>query len=477
MKTFQFPFRRFLLPLLIIVIGSGCLLPVARAETECRITDIRFWQSPEEAQIVFDLSAPPKVTPLGTLSDGTVFFDIEGCLFRPGRERYPLNNAFVQVLNVQARSDGGVRIFFRPGAGVSQRTFVLPRNDAKPDRIVIFLTEPPQQQLARRQLEQQEVSRLKAGNVKIVVLDPGHGGEDPGTRANGIVEKTYVLAMANLIKSFFDRDPRYRAIITRTGDYIIPLERRRQIAEQLGADVFVSVHVNFNHARRIQGIEVYYESPKGAVGEADRLVAETENQQDVVGGVGQGPVAQIVKRDIVQKQAEIMFRSSQLAQRLENRLAAAVPGLPSRGVRRAGFKVLHSLAMPSALVELGYTSNLVDASYLRNPNAQMRLAQAVYQGIADFLESQVLPGVDASYVQYVSQVEAARKAQEERARKARERRKALLANSRPYKVQPGDTIPKLVARFKVAKGVFYEVNDFSRNRKLKVGETIRIPGK
>ncbi|RCK77833.1 MAG: N-acetylmuramoyl-L-alanine amidase [Candidatus Ozemobacter sibiricus] len=461
--------------------GIPGLAPVEAAlasDQGCRITDIRFWQSPEEAQIVIDLSAPPQVTPLGTLTDGTVFFDIEKCVFRPGRQRYPLNNPFIQTLNVQARSDGSVRVYFRTGPGVTQRTFVLPRNEAKPDRVVIFLTEPAQNQLARRQQEQLEINRLKAGNVKIVVLDAGHGGEDPGTRGGGIIEKDYVLAMARLIKNVFDRDPRYRAILTRNGDYIIPLERRRQMAEQLGADVFVSIHVNYNRARHIQGIEVYYESPKGAVGEADRLVAELENQQDLVGGVGQTaapPVA--AKQDIVKKQAEIMYRSGQLAGRVEARLAQAVPGLGSRGVRRAGFKVLHSLAMPSILVELGYVSNPVDASFLRNPSAQLRLAQAVYQGVVDFLESQVQPGLDASYVEYVSQVEAARRAQEERARQARLRRQAMLARSQPYTVQKGDTIPKIVNRFKVGKSQFLELNQFSPNRKLKVGEVVRIPGK
>ncbi len=474
------PSTHFLLFLVSGLVALAGLTP-ARAtiatEQGCRITDIRFWQSPEEAQIVIDLSSPPRVTPLGTLTDGTVFFDLEGCAFRPGRERYPLNNPFIQTLNVQARTDGSVRIYFRTGPGVTQRTFVLPRNEAKPDRVVIFLTEPAQNQLARRQQEQQEISRLKAGNVKIVVLDAGHGGEDPGTRGGGIVEKDYVLAMARLIKNVFDRDARFRAILTRTGDYIIPLERRRQIAEQLGADVFVSIHVNFNRVKRIQGIEVYYESPKGAVGEADRLVAELENQQDLVGGVGQPAVPVAAKQDIVKKQAEVMFRSGQLAQRVEARLAQAVPGLISRGVRRAGFKVLHSLAMPSILVELGYVSNAVDASLLRHPSAQLRLAQSVYQGVVDFLENQVQPGVDDSYVRYVSQVEAARRAQEERSRQARLRRQAMLAKSQAYTVQKGDTIPKIVSRFKVGKAQFLELNQFAANRKLKAGEVVRIPGK
>jgi len=75
--------------------------------------------------------------------------------------------------------------------------------------------------------EVEEIRRLKSGNIRIVVIDPGHGGEDPGARHNGIIEKDFVLQMGRLVKAYFDRDPRYKAILTRAGDYIIPLERRR----------------------------------------------------------------------------------------------------------------------------------------------------------------------------------------------------------------------------------------------------------
>ncbi|MBI3037936.1 N-acetylmuramoyl-L-alanine amidase, partial [bacterium] len=208
---------------------------------------------------------------------------------------------------------------------------------------MVFLSEPPAMAEQRRNQEQIEISRLKAGKIKIVVIDPGHGGEDPGARHGNIVEKNYVLMMAQMVKAFFDRDPRYKAILTRSGDYIIPLEKRPQIAEHLGADVFASIHVNFNKKRAIQGFEVYYESPKGAVGQAEHLVAENENQQDALGGVGTviPSFNGLDKKSIVQKQASIMFKSRQFAEKVSFRFSQ-IPGLLNRGVKRAGFKVLHS---------------------------------------------------------------------------------------------------------------------------------------
>ncbi|HNV69957.1 MAG TPA: N-acetylmuramoyl-L-alanine amidase, partial [Candidatus Ozemobacteraceae bacterium] len=185
------------------------LLPQLLGAQEQRITDIRFWQSPEEAQVVVDMTEFPKVSPMETLPDGTFFFEIDTCKFRPGRASYPLNNQFLNAITVQERTTGTVRIYFRVPAGIQYRTFLLPKNQVKPDRIVIFLSEPTQVVEMRRQEEIQEVTRLRAdGQVKVVVIDAGHGGEDPGARHNGVIEKNYVLYMAKLVKSVFDKDPR-----------------------------------------------------------------------------------------------------------------------------------------------------------------------------------------------------------------------------------------------------------------------------
>lgn len=442
-----------------------------------RITDIRFWQSPEEAQIVVDVSAAPRVSTVSRLRDGTLYFDIDSCHFRPGKQRYPLNNPFIEVLTVQQKSKEMVRIFFRVPAGVEARTFVLPKNERKGDRIVIFLKEPQAAQQQKRNDELNAVKKLKAENVKIVVLDPGHGGEDPGTRNNGIIEKNYVLNMGKLIKAYFDRDPRFKAILTRSGDYIIPLDRRRQIAEHLGADAFVSLHVNYNRKSSIRGVEVYYESPKGAVGEAERLVAEMENMVDFGGAVQAQPDTTVVKKDIVEKQASTMFKSRQLAEKVELRLANSVENLPSRGVKRAGFKVLHSMAMPSVLVEFGYTSNLYDVNILKNYTYRTRMAQAVYLGIRDFLLGSIEEGIDTTYLSYIQQAES-RKAS---LRRAEEARKKKLENAKKkakkHSVIKGDTLSGIAAKYKVSLAQLKQLNGFKSNHIIKIGDTVLIPGK
>lgn len=441
---------------------------------DARITDIRFWQSPEEAQVVMDISSPPRVSPVSELRDGTLYFDIENCAFRPGRQRYPLQNPFLEVLTVQQSAEHRVRVFFRVPDGVEAKTFVLPVTASKGDRIVIFLREPQAQLIKRRNAELSEVNRLKAENVKIVVLDPGHGGEDPGTRNNGIIEKNYVMTMGKLIKAYFDRDPRFKAVLTRDGDYIIPLQRRREIAEHLGADAFVSLHVNYNSRKAIRGIEVYYESPRGAVGEAERLVAEMENQVDFGGVVDN---TSVVKREIVERQAAIMNKSRQLAERAEVQLAASVVELPSRGVKRAGFKVLHSMAMPSILVEFGYTSNLQDVAVLKNYNARTRMAQGVYLGVRDFLLNPIQEGLDTSYLDYIRTAEANKKALAARRKAAQAKKAESKKKAGRYRVKAGDTLSKIAVQHKVPLARILNLNNISSKHVIKVGDTILIPAK
>lgn len=474
MKKDYRPGTRFFLTLVF-----ACLLitnAVVGAESG-RITDIRFWQSPEEAQVVVDVSAAPKVSPVSRLKDGTLFFDVANCSFRPGRQRYPLNNPFLEVLTVQQKRKDLVRVFFRVPTGVEAKTFVLPKNERKGDRIVIFLKEPNASLQQKRNAELSAVKKLKAENIKIVVLDPGHGGEDPGTRNNGIIEKNYVLNMGKLIKAYFDRDPRFKAIMTRSGDYIIPLQRRREIAEHLGADAFVSLHVNYNRKRSIRGIEVYYESPKGAVGEAERLVAEMENTVDFGGAVHTAPSTSIVKKDIVEKQATTMFKSRQLAEKVESRMAGAVTSLPSRGVKRAGFKVLHSMAMPSVLLEFGYTSNLSDVKVLKNYTYRTRLAQAVYLGLRDFLLGNIEEGIDTTYLSYIKQAEE-RKKKLARAAAARAKRKENeKKRARKHKVVRGDTLSGIAARYRVSLSKLLQLNGFSKKHIIKVGDIVLVPAK
>ena len=458
-----------------------------------RITDIRFWQSPEEAQVVLDLSQPPKVSEIGKVN-GTLYFDIKNCAFKPGKQRYPLQNQFLETLTVQQNSESSsTRVYFRVPQGVEAKTFVLPSNERKGDRIVIFLREPQAQILLKQNLELNEVKKLKAENIKIVVIDAGHGGEDPGTTYNGIVEKNYVLALSKLVKAYFERDPRYKALLTRGGDYPTPPDTSRQLAERSGEDAFISCHVNWNSKKEIRGIEVYYESPKGAITEADRLVADKENRADFATLKNTNPTITASRNQIAQMQANIMSQSRQLAEKTELRLSQAVPNLPSRGVKRAGFRVLHSLNMPSILVEFGYISNYTDSLILKDYTSRTKLAQALYVGISNFLQTKTDGGIDAEYLEYYKAMNAKRaKLEAEKKKKATFKKnnkrvkktsktgklvKQKAKSKKKYTVKHGDTLSSIATRYGVSVSSIKLANKLKKSDIIKSGQVLVIPTK
>ena len=474
-----------------VLINSICF----GIESVQRITDIRFWQSPEEAQVVLDLTQYPNVSVVTRLDDGTLYFDIKSCAFKPGKQVYQLKNQFLESLTVQQNDfTQTTRILFKVPRGVEHKTMYFPSNETKGDRIVIFLKEPHAALMRKQSDELKEVKRLKAQNIKIVVLDPGHGGEDPGTSSNGIIEKSYVLAMAKLVKAYFDRDPRYKAILTRESDFIIPLEKRRKIAERFGADAFVSIHVNYNVRRSISGIEVYYESPKGAVNEADRLVEENENNSDLEIFGSTNPTITASKNQIAQMQATIMDQSRQLAEKVENKLAGCLTNLESRGVKRAGFRVLHSLNMPSILVEYGYTSNLQDATVLKDYTSRAKLAQALYLGISDFLQHKVENGLDTEYLEYYRNmnVKKQKSTKEKKANSSTistskqktsttktvtKTTKKVSAPTKKHTVKQGDTLSSISRKYSVALASLMKINKLKQTDIIKPGQVLVIPEK
>lgn len=453
-----------------------------------RITDIRFFQSTNEAQIIIDLTLPPEVTAVTKYKDGNLRFTIKKCIFRLNHEQYKLNHPLLEVLDVKETEESDVEVTFKTPAGVRAKTYILPHTDKKNDRIVIFLLESSAEEEQRQMAEEREVNKLKSENIKIVVLDAGHGGDDPGTKCNGIVEKSYALKMAQQIKAYFDRDKRFKAILTRDKDYIIKLEERRKIAERIGADAFVSLHVNFNYNKTIHGIEVYYESHKGAAGEAERIVADQENHDEFADATSNNNSSNPVinTKKLIEMQEAVMYKSSILAQKTEARLSNAVESLISRGVKRAGFKVLHSINIPSILVEFGYISNKNDNEALKNEQNRSKLAYSVYAGIADFLTTKISDGKDDEYKSYRIAEEKRKKAEAIKKAKAAELAKKKAAEKKAaekkakattYTVKAGDTLSKISRKQNVLLSSLLKANSLKEDSIIQVGQTLKIPVK
>ncbi len=219
----------------------------------------------------------------------------------------------------------------------------------------------------------------------IVAVDAGHGGMDPGaTGPDGTHEKDVTLAIARALAARIDRTPGMRAVLTRDGDYFIPLIGRIQRAQAAHADLFVSIHADSVRDPAISGASVYILSERGASSPAARELADEENAADLRGGISlsaQAPSLRSVLLDLSQNAS--IAQSGEAAQDVLDALDA-VGDVRKREVQRAAFVVLKSPFVPSMLVETAYISNPADERRLRDPQQQQRLAAAILRGIASY---------------------------------------------------------------------------------------------
>ncbi|MCX8012176.1 MAG: N-acetylmuramoyl-L-alanine amidase, partial [Desulfobacterota bacterium] len=219
---------------------------------------------------------------------------------------------------------------------------------------------------------------------KVVVIDPGHGGEDPGAIGlGGSLEKHLTLEFARTLKKVFDESGNYETFLTRNGDYFLPLKERIKLAEIKHADLFISIHADSNHNRYTQGASVYCLSLRGATDEAARCLAEKENEADLIAGIPltENDNLNLTLLDLALTQnINLSLRYGALV----IREIAKVHGVKFEQPKQAGFRVLKTAEVPSILVELGFISNPQEELILKQKDFQARVAQAILSASEQF---------------------------------------------------------------------------------------------
>ncbi len=221
-----------------------------------------------------------------------------------------------------------------------------------------------------------------------VVLDPGHGGRDPGARGvTGEPEKLVTLAVAELVAADLARQGGIEVVLTRSDDSTISLEQRTAIANARGADLFVSIHANASPNRRTHGIETYTLNNTGD--RATIRLAALENGLDLTGAKGKDGDLAYILSDLVQtgKEEESTTLARTLQQSLIARLRQAFRGVEDLGVKRGPFYVLVGAYMPCVLVETGFLTHAEEGRRLASPRYREQVASGLAGGILAFLRS------------------------------------------------------------------------------------------
>lgn len=220
----------------------------------------------------------------------------------------------------------------------------------------------------------------------VIVIDPGHGGEDFGTQGCGIaLEKQVVLGIAKRMAERLRAVPGIEVLLTRDDDVFVPLRERTEIARRARGDIFVSIHANSSPSAGAKGAEVYFLSLKGASDQAAAELADRENAALLVGGGRESELDDELLSILMDLQGTgIQTLSAALAEAtllaFEDQATAS-----ARAVKQAGFAVLRSLSMPSILVEVGFLSHRSEAERLRSEPGQQRIANAMADALLEHL--------------------------------------------------------------------------------------------
>jgi N-acetylmuramoyl-L-alanine amidase len=219
----------------------------------------------------------------------------------------------------------------------------------------------------------------------VVVIDPGHGGEDPGAIGRrGTREKDIVLIIAKKIKDKLQADPQYRVALTRDADFFVPLNMRVQRARKLRADLFVSVHADAFVTPHANGSSVFALSERGATSTAANWLADKENNADLIGGVNLNVRDTHLARTLLDLSQTAQINDSLKIGRLVLAEMGEINHLHKPHVEQAGFAVLKAPDIPSILIETAFISNPEEERKLRDPVYQDKLAEAIADGIRGY---------------------------------------------------------------------------------------------
>lgn len=375
-----------------LLIASGALAaPVA-------IKDVRLSSGPDSTRIVLDVSHAVEPVVFRLSDPERVVVDLANTRIDAGAKALPSGQGLVKSLRAGPRDNGGLRIVIDLNAAAEPNSFVVPPAEGLGHRVVLDLAPVGGSLVTPAAVVPAAPKVTKtvptdADRDIVIAIDAGHGGEDPGASGRrGTREKNVTLEIARRLKERIDREPGMRAVLTRDGDYFISLRERINRARKHQADMFVSIHADAVRDRSVTGSSVYVLSPRGASSEAAKWLADQENAADLIGGIsldGKDDVLKSVLLDL--SQGASMSASIEAADNVLHQLDR-IGNVRRKGVQHAGFVVLKSPDIPSMLVETAFISNVEEEAKLKDPRHQQRLAEAVFQGVRSYFNTNPPPG-------------------------------------------------------------------------------------
>ena len=476
--------KTIILPLVMLLL----CLPASGVDAGIKILNVRHWVAPDHTRVVIDASDEPEFTIEKSREKILIDFK-ETSVPDEIPSRKILNKPGIRSLSWVNVPPQITRMEIVLAEHVDSSVFKLKRFEEKPDRVVIDIELPEIEQKETREREEVKAQRKN----KIIVIDPGHGGEDPGAIGlNGTQEKEVVLKIGKKLRDILNKKEGYRAFLTRSGDYYVPFSKRLKIAREYGADLFLSIHADAARARNARGLSVYCLSAGGASTEAAKLLARKENMADIIGGSPNGESKDESDPIVLNMfQTNTLNVSKTYAKSILKNMRNVLP-LKFDTVQGAPFRVLKLPEIPSLLVETAYISNKTEERLLSSSRYQKQIAESLSAAIEDFLPvepsgkpaptvRQAKKDVQPEPAPAMKEVEKAadKQVREEEApaeKKAAENPAVPAPDPKilVYKVKKGERLEKIARQHGVTLASLLKLNNMKLHDPLLAGRKIKI---
>ncbi len=352
------------------------------------LNSVRSYSDQDSSRVVLELSSRPEFSYFSLNNPARVVLDVKNLSPLSLQDLNAVIDARIKRVRSNIRGTGSRIVFDLVGDYRSNVLFLGPKGDF-PHRLVVDIVGYVKgEKVSNRTPALNEPNEPPVEKRDIVIaIDPGHGGKDPGASAYGVLEKEVVLKIATRLAKLFRNEPGYRSALTRVDDRFIKLKDRPRLARQAGADFFVSIHADsFPKNRNVRGTGVYALSLRGANSELSRWLQNTENADDLAGGLDLGEVDNDTRQFLLNMSMESAIRiSKQAGEGILNDLSN-VGRVHKKTLGFANFVVLRSPDIPSLLIETGFLSNRSDAKRLSTPEEQKKMAEAIFKGIMRYFE-------------------------------------------------------------------------------------------
>ncbi len=352
-----------------------------------KITDVRLWSAPDHTRIVIDLTDPIQYETFSQEKPPQFHLELKGVTLHTAKKEMEVKDPFITKISLIELGKDRVKLVLHQKKALDINAFTLKPYQDKSHRLVIDLIDVVQEKKEKEErLKQKEI---KPKGTKIVVIDPGHGGEDPGAIGpKKTMEKDIVLKVGEKLVHLLNQNKEIQAFLTRRGDYFIPLEERIKIAREYGADLFMSLHADGSFNPQARGSSVYCLSLSGATDEAAKILADKENTSNILGGAFLRPAAfakdphlNQILLDLMQNNS--MKESFRFAETLLGEMKT-VNLLKYPSYRQANFIVLKAPDIPSVLVEMAFITNKEDESLLNRKDFQEKIAKTLSLSIKKY---------------------------------------------------------------------------------------------